>query len=80
MLFRSRKMSPRRADKKIGNIYSEFIERKPSVIVKIDKRGIYVAAGEGIVIIKRVKPEGRKEMDAYAFSCGRNLKVGEAFE
>ena len=60
-------------------VYDEFIKRKPSVIVKIDKEGIYVAAGRGIVIIKRVKPEGRKEMDAYAFSCGHNMNPGETF-
>ena len=52
---------------------------KPSVILRIDKEGIYVAAGEGVVIIKRVKPEGKKEMDAYAFSRGYRLKVGEVF-
>ena len=71
----NQKVSTRRVDK----VHDEFIERKPSVIVKIDKEGIHVVAGDGIVIIKRVKPEGKKEMDAYAFSCGHNINPGETF-
>jgi len=71
----NQKVSTRRVDK----VHDEFIERKPSVIVNIDKKGIYVASGNGVVVIKRVKPQGKKEMSAYAFSCGHNLGVGEKF-
>ncbi len=46
-------------------------------IVKIDKKGIYVAAGEGALKITRLKPQGKKEMDAWSFACGHRVKVGD---
>lgn len=51
----------------------------PSTIIKIDKQGIVVAAGKGAVRIKKVKPQGKKEMDAFAFVCGHRVKEGEKF-
>ena len=35
-----------------------------------DKDGIYVKTGSGILFIKTLKPEGKKEMSAAAWSCG----------
>ena len=78
------KSSTRRVEQKVtaqeeGIIYGGLIKRRPSTILKIDKRGIYVAAGRGMVVIKRVKPEGKKGMDAYAFSRGHDITPGETF-
>ena len=55
-------------------------EAKPSAIEAIKKDGIYVATGSGTLRIKRLKPEGKKEMDAYAFVLGHRLKAGDKFD
>jgi len=52
---------------------------EPSYVVRINKKGIYLSCGDGIVRIVRLKPEGKKEMDAYSFVCGYKIKVGEKF-
>ncbi|MFH1856886.1 MAG: methionyl-tRNA formyltransferase [Candidatus Omnitrophota bacterium] len=49
----------------------------PSVIVDISKENIKVAAGEEILVIKKVKPEGKKEMPAADFARGCRLKKGD---
>ncbi|NQT28848.1 MAG: methionyl-tRNA formyltransferase [Candidatus Omnitrophica bacterium] len=51
----------------------------PGVIVETDKEGIYVATGKGILKIKRLKPQGKSEMDAWSFICGYRIKKGEIF-
>ncbi len=38
---------------------------------------IAVGSGEGLVHIKRLKPEGKREMDAKEFIVGRNIKEGD---
>jgi len=48
-------------------------------IVDTDKEGIYVATGKGILKIKRLKPQGKSEMDAWPFVCGYRIKKGETF-
>ena len=55
----------------------EVSTEEPGTIVKIDKNGIYVATGQGILKIKKLKPQGKKEMDAWSFVCGHRLRVGE---
>ncbi len=53
---------------------TEVVEQKVSAkngeVVKIDKNGLYVATGENLLLIKTLKPSGKKEMPAYAWSCG----------
>lgn len=51
----------------------------PGVIVDTDKEGIHVATGKGVLKIKRLKPQGKGEMDAWSFVCGHRLKTGESF-
>jgi len=51
-----------------------------STIETIKKDGIYVSTGNGILKIKRLKPEGKREMDAYSFVLGHGLKIGDKFE
>jgi methionyl-tRNA formyltransferase len=41
---------------------------------------IVIGTGDGLLIIKRVQPEGKKVMDAKAFINGYRLKEGESFE
>lgn len=55
-------------------LQTEVVEQNVSTqkgeVVKIDKNGLYVATGENLLLIKTVKPEGKKEMKAYDWSCG----------
>ncbi len=52
----------------------------PGEIVGIRKEGIEVRCGEqGVFLIERLQPENRKIMDAYAFSLGGSIKIGEKF-
>lgn len=39
-------------------------------IIAKDKIGIYVQTGDGVLLIKTLKPEGKKEMSASAWACG----------
>lgn len=53
---------------------------RPGEVVQIDKSGIYVCCGQKtFYLIEKVKPEGKKEMSAYAFYLGAKLKVGTIF-
>jgi len=53
---------------------------RPGEIVQVDKSGIYVCCGyKTIYLIEKVKPEGKSEMSAYAFSLGGKVKVGYSF-
>ncbi len=52
---------------------------RPGEIVKIDSRGIFVSTGEGLVLLKEVQMEGKKNVDAYRFVQGQRLKIGEQF-
>lgn len=49
----------------------------PGEILSIgDKEGIEVAAGEGALLLRKLKPEGRKSMDASSFARGYRPEVG----
>lgn len=48
-------------------------------IVAITKEGISVATGNGTLLIKEIKPEGKPLMQAYAWTNGAKLKVGDKF-
>lgn len=69
-----------------GNLLISLIElevlddvacQSPGEIVGVSRKGIDVAAGRGIVRIRRLKPAGKKEMTAAAFICGHRLKAGD---
>jgi methionyl-tRNA formyltransferase len=68
-------------DLMIKILSAEAIEQESAdtsgTIVKFDKKGIYIATGEGILRIKKLKPQGKKEMDAWAFICGHRVKAGD---
>lgn len=58
------------------------INGKPGLFLKIVKnQGILVGTGCGAILVETVKPEGKKEMSAYAFSLGKPdiSKEGQRF-
>jgi methionyl-tRNA formyltransferase len=49
-------------------------------ILGIKKEGLEVCCGgQSVYLIQRIQPENKKEMDAYAFSLGTEMKVGDKF-
>lgn len=55
-------------------------DSRPGEIVRVDKSGIYVrCGGENLYLIEKIKPEGKKEMTAYAFSLGNRVSPGAVF-
>ena len=55
-------------------------EARPGEIVRVDKAGLYVRCGGGnLYLIEKIKPEGKKEMTAYAFSLGNKISTGAFF-
>ncbi|UCD15752.1 MAG: methionyl-tRNA formyltransferase [Candidatus Omnitrophota bacterium] len=70
-------------DKIIKIMESEVLDEdagaSPATIVRTDRGGIYVATGKGILKLKILKPEGKKEMDANSFVCGWRVKSGDKF-
>lgn len=48
--------------------------------LKVSKEGIEVATAEGILLITRVKPEGKGEMHARDWANGLKLSIGDKFE
>lgn len=63
-----------------ADVCSEECKANPGVIVKVDKLGIYISCGRGVLRVKKVKPQNKREMTAWAFVCGYRLKVGDKFE
>jgi methionyl-tRNA formyltransferase len=49
-------------------------------VVSITKEGIGVNTPNGVLLIKELKPEGKPKMDAYAWTNGVKLKIGQKFE
>ena len=49
----------------------------PGEVVSVDRAGIAVACGEGVVRLTVVQPEGGKAMDAWAYAQGRRVAKGD---
>ena len=49
-------------------------------VVSVEKEKVKVQAGKGIVILKKVQPEGRRVMGIQEFINGHNIKLGNTFE
>ena len=60
------------------DIIDKEASNSSGTIVDVDKGGIYVATGNGVLKIKRLKPQGKSEMDAWPFVCGYRLKSNES--
>ena len=50
---------------------------KPGEIISVEKDGIKVMCGDCAITLKTVKPEGKPEMPAYAWSLGSKIKRGD---
>ncbi|UCG35524.1 MAG: methionyl-tRNA formyltransferase [Candidatus Omnitrophota bacterium] len=62
-----------------AEVINEDSGQSPSTIIKTDKEGIYVATTKGVLKIKKLRPEGKAQMDANSFVCGYRVEVGEKF-
>ncbi|MCM8786566.1 MAG: methionyl-tRNA formyltransferase [Candidatus Omnitrophica bacterium] len=62
-----------------AEVCEQKVLQPPATIVKIDKTGIYVSTKKGILKIKKLQPQNKKNMDAYAFVIGHKVKVGDKF-
>lgn len=49
-------------------------------IIKITKEGIEVATTQGILLITKIKPEGKSEMNAKDWANGAKLSIGDGFQ
>ena len=54
-------------------------EAAPGAIVRADKTGLYVAAGDGILRLGEIQPEGKKRMSVAACLNGAKLETGMVF-
>lgn len=52
---------------------------RPGEIIAVDKSGIQVATGDGILQITQLQPPGKKAMPAYDYAQSRNL-IGEQLD
>lgn len=57
----------------------DFNQAEPGTVLKTDKKGIYVACGEGVLVLSQVQLEGKKRMDADAFLRGCHIEAGNRF-
>lgn len=48
-------------------------------VVNITKDGVAVATANKVLLIKEIKPDGKSKMDAYAWTNGVKLKIGDRF-
>ena len=56
-------------------------EGRPGTIVEADRdTGVLVATAEGAVRIREVQPQGKRRIDAGAWTLGRGATAGQRFE
>lgn len=56
---------------------TESSSAAPGTVIAMDKNGIRVACGDGVLCITEVQPEGKKRMRAADFINGRSIAVGD---
>ena len=54
-------------------------ETAPGCIVKVDKAGLLVQTGEGMLLLTEVQLEGKKRMSVEAFLNGCPVEAGTYF-
>lgn len=73
-------------DKEMKIYSSKICEKKYNgkigEIVDVTKEGIVVLCGDGAIILKEIKPFGKKKMDAYSYvnGIGKDKLVGKVFK
>lgn len=60
-------------------VYTDKATQEAGFVQEINKNGIVVATGNGSILIKELKPEGKPKMDAYAWTNGVKLQIGNKF-
>lgn len=59
-------------------VYDGEVSGQPGEICKLLKgKGFIVKSKDGAILVKRVKPESRKEMDAWSFWIGARISLGQ---
>ena len=53
------------------------IKKIPGEVLEINKKGILIGCASDAILIKEVKPEGKKSMSAYNWSLGSKIKKGD---
>jgi methionyl-tRNA formyltransferase len=61
-------------------IFSEEDRGNPGEVVDIVEDGIVVGTGDGLIIIRRLIPEGSSEMDGCDFYNGGGVEIGDVFK
>lgn len=56
---------------------AEAVDVAPGMVVGVEKEAFYVAAGEGVLKILAVQPEGKKRMAVKDFLLGYQIRNGE---
>ena len=46
-------------------------------VLNITKNGIIISASKGSILLKQIQPEGKKVLDAYSYSNGARMKIGD---
>ena len=63
-----------------ARVVSDENTYEPGCIFRIDKEGMYVQTGEGILLLTEVQMEGKKRMEASAFLRGYQVEEGTFFK
>ena len=56
------------------------VDEPPGTVLAVSPEGVAVACEPGALMVTRLKPEGRNEMDAAEWARGARLEPGEALE
>jgi methionyl-tRNA formyltransferase len=71
---------PTGADRKRLKVFSAIVHRReagdPGTVLRADRRGLLVAAGEGSVLLRQVQLEGKRRMLAGELLLGHSVEVG----
>ncbi len=70
----------RRVKVKKARLPRQEANGEPGEIIGLNDEGIEVATGNGTLVITRVQPEGKKEMNALDFWRGYRLNPGDTME
>ena len=57
----------------------ESLQAVPGTILDVSSQGLKVAAGDGILLVRRVHPESSRAMDAASFALGHRVAPGGIF-
>ena len=59
---------------------SNKIWDKTGIVFNIEKKGITISTTKGTILIKELQPQGKKIMNAYDWSLGAKLTIGDSFK